>query len=88
MDHALDGRAEISGDEAHHLTRVLRVEVGQKFEVTDTKTVWLATVSAVRKSLVQFSLEEEIPLTGRRVVTFHASQKLKSLVEKSFNGHG
>jgi integration host factor subunit alpha len=24
----------------------------------------------------------------RRVVTFHASQKLKSLVEKSFNGHG
>src|SRR5246500_5956590 len=31
---------------------------------------------------------EEIPITARRVVTFHASQKLKSLVEKSFNGHG
>src|ERR1700732_2106939 len=31
---------------------------------------------------------EEIPITARRVVTFHASQKLKALVEKSFNGHG
>ena len=31
---------------------------------------------------------EEIPITARRVVTFHASKKLKSLVEKSFNGHG
>jgi integration host factor subunit alpha len=29
---------------------------------------------------------EEIPITARRVVTFHASQKLKTLVEKSFNG--
>ena len=29
---------------------------------------------------------EEIPITARRVVTFHASQKLKSLVENSFNG--
>ena len=31
---------------------------------------------------------EEIPITARRVVTFHASQKLKSLVEKSFSGNG
>ncbi len=30
---------------------------------------------------------EEIPITARRVVTFHASQKLKSLVESSFNGN-
>ena len=29
---------------------------------------------------------QEIPITARRVVTFHASQKLKSLVEKSFDG--
>src|SRR6202789_4733347 len=31
---------------------------------------------------------EEIPITARRVVTFHASQKLKALVEKSYNGNG
>ena len=29
---------------------------------------------------------EEIPITARRVVTFHPSQKLKSMVEK--NDHG
>ena len=29
---------------------------------------------------------EEIPITARRVVTFHPSQKLKSLVEKNYDG--
>ena len=29
---------------------------------------------------------EEIPISARRVVTFHASQKLKAMVEKSRNG--
>jgi len=29
---------------------------------------------------------EEIPITARRVVTFHASQKLKSKVEESYGG--
>src|SRR5580700_4026446 len=31
---------------------------------------------------------EEIPITARRVVTFHASQKLKALVEKSHKDNG
>lgn len=30
---------------------------------------------------------EEIPITARRVVTFHASQKLKALVEESYAGN-
>ncbi len=29
---------------------------------------------------------QEIPITARRVVTFHASQKLKSDVELTYNG--
>ena len=29
---------------------------------------------------------EEIPISARRVVTFHASQKLKSMVEKNYHG--
>ena len=29
---------------------------------------------------------EEIPISARRVVTFHSSQKLKALVEKSRDG--
>src|SRR3990167_5937547 len=30
---------------------------------------------------------EEIPITARRVVTFHPSQKLKTMVEKSYQGN-
>lgn len=30
---------------------------------------------------------EEIPITARRVVTFHASQKLKALVDKNYDGN-
>lgn len=29
---------------------------------------------------------EDIPITARRVVTFHPSQKLKSMVEKNYHG--
>ena len=29
---------------------------------------------------------EEIPITARRVVTFHASQKLKSQVDEAYDG--
>jgi 16S rRNA (uracil1498-N3)-methyltransferase len=56
----LDGRAEIADDDAHHLTRVLRVEVGQQFEITDSHRVWLATIEAARKNLVQFRVVEEL----------------------------
>jgi integration host factor subunit alpha len=31
---------------------------------------------------------EEIPITARRVVTFHASQKLKALVEGTYSQEG
>ena len=31
---------------------------------------------------------EEIPIPARRVVTFHASQKLKSKVEENYGGAG
>ena len=30
---------------------------------------------------------EEIPITARRVVTFHASQKLKAMVEQRYDGN-
>ena len=60
VDRVRNGQAEITGDNAHHLTRVLRVEAGQKFEITDTQRVWLASVETARKNLVQFSGVEEL----------------------------
>lgn len=55
-----NGSAEIAGESAQHLTRVLRVEVGQSFEVTDGSHVWLATVESARRDLVRFGLTEEL----------------------------
>jgi 16S rRNA (uracil1498-N3)-methyltransferase len=60
VDQVRKGQAEITGDNAHHLTRVLRVEVGQKFEITDNERAWLASVETARKDLVRFHVIEEI----------------------------
>lgn len=60
VEHVHHGRAEITGESAHHLTRVLRVEVGQKFEITDNQRAWLAEVEAARKDLVRFQVIEEL----------------------------
>src|SRR5438270_993312 len=60
VDQDRKGQAEITGENAHHLTRVLRVEAGQKFEITDNERAWLASVETARKDLVRFHVIEEI----------------------------
>ncbi len=54
------GYAQITGQDAHHLTRVLRVEPGQKFEISDNQNVYLAEVETARKDLVRFQILEKI----------------------------
>lgn len=61
VDRVRNGQAEITGENALHLTRVLRVEAGQKFEITDNERAWLASVETARKDLVRFQAIEEIP---------------------------
>src|ERR1700722_12080558 len=55
------GIAELAGECAQHLSRVLRVEKGQTFEISDNSRVWLATVESVRRDLVRFEVVEELP---------------------------
>lgn len=54
------GRAQILGEEAHHLTRVLRVEPGQKFEISDNRQVYVAEIEIARKDLVSFRTIEQL----------------------------
>ena len=61
VDEVREGQAEITGENAHHLTRVLRVEAGQQFEISDNRRAWLASVETARKGLVRFTLLEELP---------------------------
>jgi len=60
VDAVHSGRAQIAGEEAHHLSRVLRVEPGQKFEISDNQKVYLAEVETARKDLVSFAIVEQI----------------------------
>ena len=48
MDAVHAGVAELRGDEARHLTRVLRVEVGQQFEISDNQSAFLAEITEAR----------------------------------------
>jgi 16S rRNA (uracil1498-N3)-methyltransferase len=60
-----DNAAKLEGAAAHHLARVLRVEPGQLYELSDGQRLFLARVEAVGRDLVEFSLIE--PLETRPV---------------------
>ena len=53
-------RAALTGNHADHLIRVLRVRVGQEFDVSAGSIVYRARVAAVADQRVEFELEEEI----------------------------
>jgi 16S rRNA (uracil1498-N3)-methyltransferase len=62
VEQVRNGRAEISGDDARHLTRVLRVEAGQRYEISDNRNVYLAEIETARKEHVIFRTLEKMPL--------------------------
>lgn len=70
VDEIVSGRAQIVGDAAHHLTRVLRVEPGQKFDISDNHNLYLAEVEAARKDLVSFVIQEQLE-PAQPVVRIH-----------------
>ena len=87
VDEFHNHRAEISGDDAHHLTRVLRVERGQNYEVCDNRSAWLATVVEAHKSRVVFELKDPIaPKPASAPVTLYVAlfkfDHLEWIVEK------
>ncbi|MHB8487064.1 MAG: RsmE family RNA methyltransferase [Candidatus Acidiferrales bacterium] len=59
------GRAELCGEAAEHLGRVLRAEPGQVYELSDGEQVWLGRVekNSSRKNgpTIEFALIEQIP---------------------------
>ena len=74
VDEVRNGHAHIEGDAAKHLTNVLRLEVGQKYEISDNRQAWLAEVESARKSDVVFrTLEKLLPEPQRVRVTLCAA---------------
>lgn len=64
VDKFDSGRAELRGEGAAHLGRVLRAEPGQLYELSDGSEVWLARVENIsggRSGAIEFALTEKIP---------------------------
>ncbi len=55
-----EGRAELRGEEAHHLARVLRAEAGQQYEISDGQQVYLAEIREANKDVVRFQVLEPL----------------------------
>jgi 16S rRNA (uracil1498-N3)-methyltransferase len=61
VDEVRRGEAELDGEEAEHLTRVLRAEIGQQYEICDGARLYLSEIVEARKHSVRFRILEELP---------------------------
>jgi 16S rRNA (uracil1498-N3)-methyltransferase len=72
VDRFESSSADLRGDAAEHLGRVLRAEPGQLYELSDGATVWLAKIERVALSKrgenrIEFALVEQIPVREPRL---------------------
>jgi 16S rRNA (uracil1498-N3)-methyltransferase len=61
VDALRNGLAELRAEDARHLTRVLRVERGQQYEISDNHAAYLAEIAEARGERVVFRIVEPIP---------------------------
>ncbi len=54
------GRATLTGEQAHHLARVLRAQPGQLYELSNGREVWLGRVAGVSRDRIEFELVEKL----------------------------
>jgi 16S rRNA (uracil1498-N3)-methyltransferase len=80
-DEAGAGRARILGETAEHLRRVLRVEVGQQYEISDRRQLYLGRVCGLPKGTVEFELTEVLPARrqGAQITVYAALVKFDRL---------
>src|SRR5579885_3437199 len=57
-DEVTEGRAVLTGDHARHLAQVLRVQIGQEFDVSTGSEIRRGRVLAVHPDRVEFELGE------------------------------
>jgi 16S rRNA (uracil1498-N3)-methyltransferase len=88
VDEIRGGQAELHGDEARHLTRVLRVEAGQQFEISDNTSAYLAEIAEARGQRVVFRVVSPLESVASPVrITLCAAlikfDKFEWIVEKA-----
>ena len=83
-----DSRAVVDGENAVHMRRVLRVEAGQKYELSDGERLYLAEIESFGRDTVEFRILEQLPARreGARVILYAALVKfdrLEWMIEKA-----
>ncbi len=69
-----NGAAELHGDDAKYLARVLRVERGHIYQISDNHSLYLAEVDAAHRETVSFRVLEKLePPPQQRNVTLYAA---------------
>jgi len=61
VDSVRNGAAELAGDDARHLARVLRAQPGQIYEIADGQAAWLAEIASITRDRIQFRVIEPVP---------------------------
>jgi 16S rRNA (uracil1498-N3)-methyltransferase len=88
VDVIRGGTAELRGEEARHLTRVLRAEAGQCYEITDGSSAWLAEITEARGDRVGFRVIEplespEAPVRITLVAALIKFDRFEWMIEKA-----
>ncbi len=60
VDRIRGDRAELEGDDARHLVRVLRAEAGQRYELSDNQRGYLAEITDIGPHRVAFRILEPL----------------------------
>jgi 16S rRNA (uracil1498-N3)-methyltransferase len=61
--------ASLHGEQANHLIRVLRAEIGTEYEVVSGERVWHARIASIDADSVEFNLLEEVHAAAALPVT-------------------
>jgi len=88
VDAVSGNAAELTGSGARHLTRVLRAEPGQRYEISDGRTAWLAEIAEASGQRVVFRTIEPVETREPGVsITLCAAlikfDRLEWLIEKA-----
>jgi len=87
VDAVHAGAAELRGDDARHLARVLRAEPGQKYEIADGRSAWLAEIAETRRDRVVFRVLElvaspELPVRLTLLAALFKFDRFEWMLEK------
>lgn len=88
VEQVRGGECEVTGERAHHLRTVLRIEPGETYEVSDNERVYLAEVLAVRRDRVTFRVvgageERRVPVRLLLLAGLVKFDRLELLLEKA-----